>query len=59
MDFVSDALSDYRKFRSFNLVDEFTHECLTIYVDRNLPSEKVANELIKLKSSLRLTEMSV
>ena len=59
MDFVSDALSDHRKFRCFNLVDEFTHECLTIYVDRSLPSEKVVNELNKLKISRGLPEMIV
>jgi hypothetical protein len=33
MDFVDDQLSDGRRFRCFNLVDEFTHEGILIKVD--------------------------
>lgn len=59
MDFVSDALFDGRRFRSFNLVDEFTHECLTITVDRSLPSEKIIAVLNQLKTTRGLPEMIV
>ncbi len=59
MDFVSDALFDGRRFRSFNLVDEFTHECLTITVDRSLPSEKIIGVLNQLKTTRGLPEMIV
>ena len=30
MDFVHDVLADGRRFRCFNLVDDFTHECILI-----------------------------
>ena len=36
MDFVSDALSDGRSFRSLNLVDAFTRQCLAIETDTSL-----------------------
>jgi putative transposase len=59
MDFVSDALFDGRRFRCFTLVDEFTHECLAIEVDRSLPAEKVVTTLMKVKQERVLPEMIV
>ena len=35
-DFVEDRTHDGRKFRTLNVVDEFTRECLAIRVDRKL-----------------------
>jgi putative transposase len=41
MDFVSDALSDGRKFRALTLVDDFSRESPAIEVDFSLPGERV------------------
>lgn len=45
MDFVSDSLSDGRGFRVFNVVDDFTRECLVACVDLSLPGARIAREL--------------
>jgi putative transposase len=45
MDFVSDSLADGRSFRVFNVVDDFTRECLASIVDLSLPGGRVAREL--------------
>jgi putative transposase len=45
MDFVSDALGDGRKFRSFTLVDDVTRECPAIEVDVSLPGARVVTVL--------------
>jgi putative transposase len=36
LDFVSDALSNSRRFRILAVVDDFTRECLTLVVDNSL-----------------------
>lgn len=56
MDFVHDVLSDGRRFRCFNLVDDFTHECILIKVDRSLRSEKLVAALNVLKLTRPLPE---
>lgn len=48
MDFVSDSLSIGRRFRTLNVVDEFTRECLAIEVDFSLPGKRVARVLNRL-----------
>jgi putative transposase len=40
-DFVEDRTHEGRKYRMLDLIDEFTHECLTIRVDRKLKSADV------------------
>lgn len=45
LDFVSDALSSGRSFRSLTLVDEFTRECLAIEVDTSLGGVRVRRVL--------------
>jgi putative transposase len=45
MDFVSDALSDGRRFRVLAIVDDFTRECLTFLADTSLSGVRVAREL--------------
>jgi putative transposase len=44
-DFVEDRTHDGRKYRMLNLIDEFTHECLAIRVDRKLKSTDVIDVL--------------
>jgi len=45
LDFVSDALSDGRRFRVLAIVDDFTRECLTLVADTSLSGHRVAREL--------------
>ena len=59
MDFVHDQLCDGRRFRCFNLVDEFTHESILIKVDRSLKSEKLVRFFNDLKRQRKLPEMIV
>lgn len=56
MDFVHDVLSSGRRFRCFNLVDDFTHECILIKVDRSLKSEKLVAAFNVLKLYRQLPE---
>lgn len=48
LDFVSDALSDGRRFRTLNVVDDFAREALTILVDTSISGTRVARELSRL-----------
>jgi len=45
MDFMSDSLFCGRRFRTFNLVDDFNHEALAIEIDLNLPAPRVIRVL--------------
>ena len=45
-DFMSDALWADRRFRTFNVVDDFNCEVPTIEVDFNLPAPRVVRTLI-------------
>ena len=47
-DFVMDRTHNGKPFRMFNVVDEFTRECLAIKVGRKLSSEDVINTLAEL-----------
>ncbi len=48
IDFMSDALMDGRKFRLFNVLDDYNRESLAIEVDTSLPSLRVQRVLNKL-----------
>ncbi|WP_156445978.1 DDE-type integrase/transposase/recombinase, partial [Streptococcus sp. CCH8-C6] len=48
IDFMSDRLVDGRKFRLFNVIDDFNRESLAIEVDTSLPSMRVIRVLEKL-----------
>lgn len=45
LDFVSDALTDGRKFRVLAVVDDYSRECLTLMADTSLSGLRVAREL--------------
>ena len=41
IDFMSDALSNGRKFRTLNIVDHYNRQCLGIDIDHSIPARKV------------------
>jgi putative transposase len=45
LDFLSDQLSDSRRFRILAVVDDFTRECLTLVADTSLSGTRTAREL--------------
>jgi len=45
MDFVADALTDGRRFRSLNIVDDFNRECLAAQVDTSVTGARVVRVL--------------
>ena len=53
-DFMADALWSGRRFRTFNVNDDFNRESLRIEVDTSLPSQRVIsvlNELVELRGA--------
>ena len=48
MDFMRDTLADGRVFRTLNIVDDYTRECLAIEVDTSLPGVRVVRVLDRL-----------
>lgn len=50
LDFMSDALSTGRTFRTLNIIDDFNREALWIEVDTSLPAERVVRVLDQLLS---------
>jgi putative transposase len=48
IDFMSDSLTDGRRFRLLNIIDDFNRESLAIEVDTSLPSLRVIRVLEKL-----------
>ena len=47
-DFVEDRTHEGKKYRMLNIIDEFTHECLAIRIDRKLKSIDVIDVLSDL-----------
>jgi len=45
LDFVSDQLTDGRRFRVLTVVDDCTRECLALVADTSLSGQRVAREL--------------
>lgn len=45
MDFMSDALTDGRKFRTLNIIDDFNREVLALEADTSLPARRVVRVL--------------
>lgn len=53
-DFMVDALWSGRRFRTFNVIDDFNRECLRIEVDTSLPAARVIralNELVEVRGA--------
>jgi putative transposase len=54
MDFTTDTLADGSNFRTLNIVDDFTRECVAIEVDRSLPGLRVTRVLDRLHATVGL-----
>ncbi len=48
LDFVSDQMTDSRRFRILTVVDDCTRECLALVADTSLSGARVARELDRL-----------
>jgi len=56
MDFVSDQLATGRRFRIFNLVDDFTRECVGQIVDFSISGQRVARYLDEVSTTRQLPD---
>ncbi|AZQ68665.1 IS3 family transposase [Silicimonas algicola] len=45
LDFVSDALTDGRRFRVLSVIDDYSRECLALVADTSLSGHRVVREL--------------
>ena len=59
MDFTLDTLADGRAFRTLNIVDDYTRECVAIEVDRSLPGLRVTRVLDRLQATIGLPQSIV
>ena len=59
MDFTTDTMADGRNFRTLNIVDDFTRECVAIEVDRSLPGLRVTRVLDRLCTAIGLPQTIV
>jgi putative transposase len=51
MDFVSDQLVGGTRLRAFNVVDDFTRECLAIEVDTSIPGLRATRVLERIAAA--------
>jgi putative transposase len=59
MDVMHDTLANGRRFRTRNVVDAFTRECLAIEVDTSLPGTRVTHVLDQLRAARGLPEVLI
>jgi putative transposase len=59
MDFVADGLGDGRKFRSLNIVDDYSRECVAAEVDTSIPGGRVVRVLERLGERRGLPQVLV
>lgn len=57
MDFVSDTLSNGRRFRCLTILDEFTRESLAIHVAHSIPAVRVIEVLERLRETRGLPKV--
>ena len=50
LDYLADSLASGRQFRTLNIIDVYTRECLAIEVDTSLPGARVIRVLEALRS---------
>lgn len=48
IDFMSDSLWSGRKFRTFNVTDDFNREALAVEIDLNLPAQRIIRVLDRI-----------
>ena len=58
-DFVSDTLSNGRRFRCLTIMDEFSRECMAIHVAHSIPATGVIEVVERLKQSRGLPEVII
>lgn len=56
-DFVSDALYNGTRFRTFNVLDDFNREALAIEIDTSLPSARLVRVFEQLKAERGLPDV--
>ena len=59
MDFVADGLGDGRKFRSLNIVDDYSRECVAAEVDTSISGGRVVRVLERLRERRGLPQVLV
>ncbi len=59
LDFVSDTLSEGRRFRVLCIVDDFSRECLATVVDTSLGGARVVRELERLATERAMPQIVV
>lgn len=59
MDFISDALADGRVFRTLNIIDDYSRECVAIEVDTSPGGARVVRVLERLAAQRGLAERIV
>lgn len=59
MDFVSDTLSNGRRFRCLTIIDEYDRECVAIHPGYSIPAREVIRVLEQLREERRLPAVIV
>ena len=56
-DFVSDALYAGKRFRTFNVIDDFNRECLAVEIDTSLTGKRLIRVFERLKAERGLPDV--
>lgn len=55
---MNDTLMDERRFRLFNVVEDFNQEALAVEVDLNIPRHRVVHVLARLSAGRGIWRLS-